>query len=128
MTDIIVYIIYYPEPLERILMEHRGRFTQKDRQARSKLAKLAGNKRLLCGSLVTMARVCGNPRCKCATKGQKHVSLYLSIRDGKKRKMICIPKKWESTIGQWVGNYKRANELMAEISASSLKRFMEDED
>lgn len=109
-------------------MEHRGRFTQKDRQARSKLAKLAGNKRLLCGSLVTMARVCGNPRCKCATKGQKHVSLYLSIRDGKKRKMICIPKKWESTIGQWVGNYKRANELMAEISASSLKRFMEDED
>jgi len=109
-------------------MKHRGKFTQKDRQSRSQLAKLAGSKRLLCGSLVTMARVCGNPRCKCATKGQKHVSLYLSIRDGKKRKMICIPKKWENTITQWVENYKQANELMAEISASSLKRFMEDED
>jgi len=107
-------------------MEHRGKFTQKDRQARSQLAKLAGNKRLLAGSLVTMARVCGNPRCKCVTKGQKHVSLYLSIRDGKKRKMICIPKKWESTITQWVENYKRANELTADISAHSLKRFMED--
>jgi hypothetical protein len=109
-------------------MEHRGKFTPKDRQARSQLAKLVHSKRLLCGSLVTMARTCGNPRCKCATKGQKHISLYLSIRDGKKRKMICVPKKWESTITQWVENYKRANELMADISAHSLKRFMEDED
>ena len=108
-------------------MEHRGKFTQKDRQTRSQLAKLAGNKRLLAGSLVTMARVCGNPRCKCATKGQKHVSLYLSILDGKKRKMICIPKKWEDMITQWVENYKQANELIAEISAHSLKRFTEDE-
>ena len=109
-------------------MGHRGKFTQKDRRFRSQLAKLASGKRLLCGSLVTMARVCGNPRCKCATKGQKHVSLYLSIRDGKKRKMICIPKKWESTITQWVENYKQATELMAAISTCSLKRFMEDKD
>ena len=42
--------------------------------------------------------------------------------------MICIPKKWESTITQWVENYKQATELMAEISAGSLKRFMEDKD
>ena len=109
-------------------MKHRGKFAQKDRQARSQLAKLAGSKRLLCGSLVTMARTCGNPRCRCALKGQKHVSLYLSIRDGKKRKMICIPKKWENTITQWVENYKKANGLMADISAHSLKRFMEDKD
>jgi len=108
-------------------MKHRGKLTQKDLQAHSQLTKLVHSKRLLCGSLVTMARVCGNPRCKCATEGQKHVSLYLSIRDGKKRKMICIPKKWEDTITQWVENYKQANELMAEISAGSLKRFMEDE-
>jgi hypothetical protein len=109
-------------------MRHRGNFTQKDRETRSQLAKLASTKRLLRGSLVTMARTCGNPRCKCVTKGQKHVSLYLSIRDGKKRRMICIPKKWEQTITQWVEHYKKANELMAEISAHSLTRFMEDKD
>jgi len=107
-------------------MKHRGKFTQKDRQARCQLVKLADSKRLLCGSLVTMARVCGNPNCKCVREGKKHVSLYLSIKDGKKRKMICIPKKWENTITQWVKNYKRANELMADISAGSLKHFMED--
>lgn len=115
--------------MERILMaQHRGKFTQKGRQTRSKLTKLLSSKRLLCGSLVTMARVCGNPNCKCTVKGQKHVSLYLSIRDGKKRRMICIPKKWEKTITGWVENYKQANELMADISACSLKRFMEGRD
>jgi hypothetical protein len=111
-----------------MLMRHRGKFTQKDRQTRSQLAKLASSKRLLCGSLVTMARTCGNPRCKCIKKGQKHVSLYLSIRDGEKRRMICIPRKWENTITQWVEHYKKANELMADISAHSLTRFMEDKD
>jgi hypothetical protein len=109
-------------------MKHRGKFTQRDREARSQLAKLVNSKRLLCGSMVTMARLCGNAKCKCATKGQKHVSLYLSIKDGKKRKMICIPKKWENTITQWVQNYKKANELICEISASSLKRFMDDKE
>ena len=109
-------------------MEHKDKFTQKDKRARSQLAKLITGKRLLRGSLVTMARVCGNPRCRCTVSGQRHVSLYLSIRDGKKRKMICIPKKWENAITQWVENYRQADELMAKISASSLKRFMEGKD
>ena len=42
--------------------------------------------------------------------------------------MICIPKKWENTIIQWVEHYKKANELMADISVHSLTRFMEDKD
>ena len=109
-------------------MKHRGNFSHDDRNARSQLAKLISSERFLCGSLVTMARTCGNPRCKCGIAGQKHVSLYLSIKDGKKRKMICIPKKWEGTITTWVENYKHAKDLMADISADSLNRFMEDED
>jgi len=106
-------------------MEHRAKFTVKDRQSRSELTRLVSSKRFLCGSLVTMSRKCGNPRCRCETQGLKHLSLYLSIRDGKKRKMIFIPKKWEKTITQWVENYRHINELMADISAHSLERFME---
>ena len=109
-------------------MRHSGNLSPDDRNARSQLAKLIGSERLLCGSLVTMARTCGNPRCKCAVAGQKHVSLYLSIRQGRKRKMMCIPKKWEGTITRWVENYKRAKILMADISAHSLERFVEAED
>jgi len=109
-------------------MKHRGRFTEQDRQTRSQLVKLAATKRLLCGSLVWMARTCGNPRCKCIRKGQKHLSVYLSIRQGSQRRMICIPKRWEDTVRQWVDHYKEATALMAEISAHSLRRFMEDKD
>lgn len=108
-------------------MRHRGNFSSTDRNVRSQLAKLIRSERLLYGSLVTMARTCGNPHCKCILAGQKHVSLYLSIPDGKRRKMICIPKKWESTITRWVENYKQAKGLIADISAHSFKRFMEDE-
>ena len=108
-------------------MKHRSNFSPDDRNVRSQLTKLVSSERLLCASLVTMARTCGNPRCKCALAGQKHVSLYVSIQDGKKRKMICIPKKWEITITKWVENYKQAKDFMADISAHSLKRFMEDE-
>ncbi len=109
-------------------MEHRGKFTPKDRLSRSELTLLVSGQRFLCGSLVTMARKCGNPRCHCETQGSKHISLYLSIREGKKRKMIFVPKKWEKTITQWVENYRHINELMADISAHSLERFMEDKD
>jgi len=109
-------------------MEHKGKFTPNDRQARSELAQLASSRRFLCGSLVTMARQCGNAKCRCATQGRKHVSLYLSIRDGNRRKMIFIPKKWEKTVTQWVETYRRLHALMADISAHSLRRFMEDKD
>jgi hypothetical protein len=109
-------------------MKYRGNFSSGDRNARSQLAKLINSERFLCGSLVTMTRTCGNPHCKCILAGQKHISLYVSVQDGKKRKMICIPKKWESTIAKWVENYKQAKDFMADISAYSLKRFMEDED
>ena len=56
-------------------MRHRGHISEKDRQNRSRLAKLVHNRRLLRGSLVTMARTCGNPRCKCA-KGKKWKSAW----------------------------------------------------
>jgi hypothetical protein len=103
-------------------MRHRGHISEKDRQNRSRLAKLVHNRRLLMGSLVTMTRTCGNPRCKCA-RGKKHVSLYLSVRTGNKRKMIYIPPKWEKTICSWVETYQEMKQLTDEISKASLDRF-----
>lgn len=75
-----------------------------------------------------MARTCGNPGCKC-TRGEKHVSLYLSTRvtdeKGKsKRKMIYISPEWEERLRTWVNNYKRSEELIEGISAETLKRFL----
>jgi hypothetical protein len=108
-------------------MRHRGHISAKERKKRSQLAKLLHERRFLCGSLVTMARTCGNPGCKCM-RGQKHVSLYLSIKDSAKRKMIYIPRQWEQTISSWVKNYQQMRQLTDEVSQLCLQRFLENKD
>jgi hypothetical protein len=78
---------------------------------------------LLAGSLVTMARTCGKPRCRCR-EGQKHLSLYLSIRVGKGRKMVYVPARLEQTVRAWVDAYQRARRLTDSISQDCLQRLL----
>ena len=108
-------------------MRHRGQFSAAERKVRSALAKLVHDRRLLRGSLVTMARTCGNPRCKCA-RGEKHVSLYLSIRVKGGRKMIYVPSAWEERVRLWVGAYREVDALVDEVSAACLERFLRETD
>ena len=105
-------------------MRKRSHLTARQRANVSRLTKLFHDAMLLRGSLVTMARTCGKPKCKCR-RGNKHVSLYLSIRLGDKRKMIYIPTAWEQTVGSWVQAYQEAEQLIEDISQSCLRRFLE---
>jgi hypothetical protein len=43
---------------------------------------------------------------------------------GGKRKMIHIPQPMQSSVRQWVANYREAWRLMEQISESCLKRFL----
>ena len=108
-------------------MRHRGRFSARERKARSALAKLVHQRRLLRGSLVTMARTCGTAGCKC-NRGQKHVSLYLSIRVKGRRKMIYVPSAWEERIRSWVRTSQEVDGLVDEVSAACLERFLRETD
>ena len=72
-------------------MYHRGHLTARERDARSRMVRIVHQEPFLCGSLVTMNRVCGKPHCKC-TRGERHPALCLSMRVRGKRKMIHIPK------------------------------------
>jgi len=108
-------------------MRHRGQFSSSERKVRSALAKRVYERRLLRGSLVTMARTCGNPRCKCA-RGEKHVSLYLSIRVKGRRKMIYVPSDWEATIRYWVGSCQEVDGLVDQVSQACLERFLRQTD
>ena len=103
-------------------MPPRTQWTQTERQHRSQLAKIVHQQTLLAGSLVTMARTCGKAKCKCA-RGQKHVSLYLAIRDGKRRKMIYVPREMEPLVRAAVQAYQRAQQFTAQISQACLERF-----
>jgi hypothetical protein len=104
-------------------MRHRGQFARSERFARSKLAKLLHEQPFLCGSLVSMHRVCGKEGCKC-TRGKLHPGLYLAMRMGEKRKMIHIPQALEGTARQWVTTYQEVWQLMEKVSQACFERFL----
>jgi len=104
-------------------MKHRGQFTRSERSARSQLAKLVHEQPLLCGSLVSLHRVCGKEGCKCG-RGELHPGLCVALRVGEKRKMIYVPQALEATARRWVNTYQKAWYLMEEISRASLDRFL----
>ncbi len=104
-------------------MRHRGQFTRSERFARSRLAQLVHEQPFLCGSLVSLHRVCGKEGCKC-NQGELHPGLCVALRVGEKRKMIYVPQALEATARRWVGTYQEAWQLMEKISQASLERFL----
>jgi hypothetical protein len=69
-----------------------------------------------------MARSCGKKGCRCA-RGEKHVSLYLAARVGETRKMLYVPPELEERARSLVGNVRKVEELIEEMSQASLERF-----
>jgi len=108
-------------------MESRLQMSERERAARSRLVQLLSGQPLICGSVTVMERVCGKPYCRCV-EGRKHVSLYLSVRVGGKRKMLYVPTQLEERVQQWVGNYKEVGRRMEELSESALRRFEQEKD
>ena len=94
-----------------------------ERDARSRLVKRCAEAPLLRGSLVTMQRVCGKPGCHCA-QGEKHVSLYLSIRVGKRRKLIYVPHELEERVREWVQSSQEIDRLLGLVSQSCLEQLL----
>ncbi len=105
-------------------MPSRSQLPPEDRAARSRLVQLLGAaKPIARAGLVSMARSCGKKPCKCA-RGQKHVSLYLSARVGRSRKMIYVPPELEGRARALVENFRSVEGLIEKMSQASLARFM----
>lgn len=93
----------------------RGQMSPRERDLRSRLAKLAHSAGLLRATLNPRERVCGKPSCKCA-RGEKHGGLYLlSSADGKPRQLF-VPRDAEERVRQWVLAYQEFKELLEEVS------------
>ena len=93
----------------------RSKMSARERQFRSKLAQLVGQRGLIRGSLLLRRRVCGKANCRCL-KGQKHQSLYLAISQAGRTRQLFVPKAYEPAVRQWVADYHRAQGLMEDIS------------
>jgi hypothetical protein len=105
-------------------MKHRKGLSEADRQARSQLHQLLEQADgLVHGSLIRMARRCGNPQCRCTLKDQKHESWCLGVSQKGRTRMKHVPKDQEERVRRWVQEYQRARELLETISAEAWKRL-----
>ena len=105
-------------------MPSRSYYGARERAARSRLAQLLHKHEVIAGSVVTMARRCGKKGCHCM-HGEKHVSLYLSTKEGGKRRMIYIPPDLEERVRRAVGAYRESQELVQTVSEASLGRVLQ---
>jgi len=106
-------------------MMHRGSFSADERQIRSKIRKILGEERIIRAGIVKMTRKCGKVNCRCA-KGRGHVSYYLSMRVGKGRKMVYVPRNMAVKVKQWVASYKEINKAMDQLSSFSLQQLKQE--
>ena len=68
------------------------------------------------GSLVLIARTCGNSaHCQCS-RGKKHVNTYLSYAAKGKTKMVYIPVDLEKDVRHGSAAYRELKEFMAKIA------------
>jgi hypothetical protein len=82
-------------------------------------------RRIIRAGIVKMTRKCGKVGCRCAG-GKGHVSYYLSMRVGKKRKMIYIPSGMEGQVRGWVDSYKQINKAIDQLSGYSLQHLKQE--
>ena len=108
-------------------MRHRGYLSARERAARSQLVNLLRQRPLLRAGLVTMARRCGKQGCKC-TRGEKHVSLYLSVRLRGKRKMVYVPQQLEEQVRAWVKTYREVEGHIDVVSEACMERLLKKKD
>jgi hypothetical protein len=106
-------------------MMHRGSFSADERQIRSKIRKIMGQERIIRAGIVKMTRKCGKVNCRCA-EGKGHVSYYLSMRVGKERKMVYVPRIMATKVRQWVASYKEINKAMDQLSNFSLQQLKQE--
>lgn len=104
-------------------MNARNRFTAQERAARSRLTQILHDHEFICGSVVSMARCCGKKNCRCQ-RGEKHVSLYLSVKLGDKRHMLYIPPDLEEQVRRQVDAWRESESLTRAVSDACVQRLI----
>lgn len=100
---------------------NRSKMSEEEREARSRVRQLLG-KEMLRGTLVERARVCGKPNCRC-TRGERHVSLYLTRSKDGRVEQFHIPAGKEDEVRLAVENWRRVKGLMEETSSLCWERL-----
>ena len=73
---------------------------------------------ILRGSLLERYVTCGNPSCKCATKGERHGPIwYLTVTLGPGRTSgSIVPEEKVAEVRGWIENYHKLKDHLEKIS------------
>jgi len=99
----------------------RSAMTACERAWRSQLTQIVAGHGLLHGTLQERRQTCGKPTCRCA-RGQKHLALYLVVRQQGQLRQLYVPKDWEERVRQWVANDQALRGLLRELSEAYWQR------
>ena len=105
----------------------RSQRPAEERHARSRAVQQIADNPLIRGSLVSMSRTCGKAGCRCQ-QGEKHTSLYLSVRLNNRRRMIYVPPAMESSVRGWVENAQEVDRLLDFISQQCVTGFLDEKE
>jgi hypothetical protein len=96
-----------------------------EHEARDRLHQLLSEAEgFLHGSLITVARRCGKPSCRCASDDQaRHRSLCLGQTRAGKTTMVHIPAALEPRVRQWVENFQQADRLLEQLNELGRERL-----
>ncbi len=70
---------------------------------------------LLRGNVAERGRVCGNPQCRCATKGELHVSSYLSVGIEGTTRQRHLPADDVAQVQEKTDRYRRLRQARARL-------------
>lgn len=96
-------------------MQHRSHMPAKERDLRSRIAKILHSAPILRGSITIRKVTCGKPNCRC-TKGQKHLAMYITSRKDGKTRQRFVPKDREEEVRRWVADYHKVCDLLDDLS------------
>jgi len=78
---------------------------------------------LLRGSVGERARLCGHPGCRCATKGERHVSAYLSVAVEGSTRQTYLPEGDLQQVKQKTRRYRRFRQARARLVTLAAKQL-----
>lgn len=98
--------------------------SQEKQNLKKELVKLADT--LIRGSLIHSRRKCGSKTCACANGGEKHPMTTLSISTTHARnRQVYISADLVNAVENGIASYKRAWEIIEELSAMNLMELKE---
>lgn len=98
----------------------RQQIYQAEQRRKKLLHYLMSPKTMFKGSGYEMARLCGQPNCRCA-KGEKHTSYYLSWSEQGKTKLKYVKRQDEKEVLRGARNYQKYQRRMAELRKLNQK-------